>query len=325
MSSVTRRILVTGANGFIGSAVLRRLVRDGLHRPVAAVRRADPRLPPVVEAMLVGDLAEADNWSTALRGVDVVVHAAARVHVMRDTELDPLSEFRRVNLQGTLNIARRAVAAGVSRFVFLSSIKVNGESTEPGRPFTSEDAPAPQDPYGVSKAEAEDGLRALARETGLEVVIIRPPLVYGPGVKANFLSMMRWVNRGIPLPLAGIHNKRSMVGLDNLVDLIVACADHAGAPGKTFLAADAEDLSTTELLQRVGGVLGRPARLFPVPEPLLASLAKALGKGPVVQRLFGSLQVDSSAARHVLGWKPPVSVDEALTLTARHFLGQGSE
>jgi nucleoside-diphosphate-sugar epimerase len=241
-----------------------------------------------------------------------VVHAAARTHIMQDTVADPLTAFRLVNVQGTLNLARQAAEAGVKRFVFLSSVKVNGELTQMGHPFRENDIPAPQDPYALSKYEAVAGLCRLAEETGMEVVIIRPPLVYGPGVKANFENMIRWVRRGIPLPFAAVSNKRSFVALDNLVDFIATCIVHPKAANQTFLVSDGEDLSTAELLQRVGLVLGKPMRLFPVPANLLQLAAGLIGKKTMAQRLCGSLQVDISKARDFLDWAPPLSVDEGL-------------
>jgi nucleoside-diphosphate-sugar epimerase len=224
-----------------------------------------------------------------------------------------LAEYRRVNVDGTLALARAAAQAGVRRFVFVSSIKVNGERTPPGRAFRADDAPAPADAYGVSKWEAEQGLFALSRETGMEVVVIRPPLVYGPGAKGNFAALVRWVARGVPLPLGAVrHNRRSLVGLDNLVDLIVTCLDHPGAANEVFLAADGEDLSTADLLRRVGRAMGHPARLLPVPVWVLQAAAASLGKRAVAERLLGSLQVDGSKAGELLGWEPPCMVDEGL-------------
>lgn len=268
----------------------------------------------------MGDLEPSSDWSVALEEISTVVHCAARVHVMTDTAADPLTEFRRVNVQGTLNLARQAAAFGVQRFVFISSIKVNGEATKLDQPFTADDEPAPLDPYGISKMEAEQGLRKIAAETDMEVVIIRPPLVYGPGVKANFQAMMRWLARGIPLPLGAIHNRRSLVALDNLVDLIVTCVDHPAAANQTFLVSDGEDLSTTQLLQRMGEALGKPARLIPVPSVLLKLGAALVGKPAVAQRLCGSLQVDISKTRQLLGWTPPLSVDEGLKRAAEGYL-----
>jgi UDP-glucose 4-epimerase len=254
-----------------------------------------------VENFAVGGIDGNTDWQDVLTGCEVVVHLAARVHVMQEATANPLEEFRRVNVQGTLNLARQAAAAGVRRFVFVSSIKV----------------------YGVSKMEAEQGLREIARQTGMEVVIIRPPLVYGPGVKANFAAMMRWLRRGVPLPLGAIHNQRSLVALDNLVDLLVTCLTHPAAANQTFLVSDGEDVSTTELLRRMGQALGRPARLLPVPTSWLKLAAAMVGKvqgarfmPDVVQRLCGSLQVDIEKTRRLLGWTPPVSLDEGLKKAA---------
>jgi len=314
------RVLITGASGFVGSAVVDSLVINSGFAPRAALRRDSHSFPSFVDVVQVGHLAPDTDWCATLKGVDAVVHAAARVHVMQDTASDPLTEFRRVNVEGTLTLARQAAAAGVKRFVFISSIKVNGEGTPLGKPYSADDSPTPTDPYGVSKMEAEHGLRQLASETGVEVVIIRPTLVYGPGVKANFLSMMRWLDKGVPLPLGAIHNKRSLIALDNLVDLIVTCIDHPVAANQTFLAGDGEDLSTTELLQRMAKALGRQARLIPVPAKLLELGATILGKRAIALRLCGSLQVDISKARDLLGWEPVVTVDEALRQTAKAYV-----
>ncbi|GHD53890.1 hypothetical protein GCM10008110_27940 [Marinobacter persicus] len=242
----------------------------------------------------------------------VVAHTAARAHIMKDEVPDPLAEYRKVNVEGTLNLARQAAEAGVSRFIYISSIKVNGEQTPLGKPYTAEDVPAPEDPYGVSKLEAETGLHKIASETGMEVVIIRPPLVYGPGVKGNFASMIKLVEKGLPLPLGSIHNKRSLVALDNLVDLIITCIDHPAAANQVFLAGDGQDVSTTELLRGVGRAMGKPARLVPVPAGMLMFGAGLLGKKAVAHRLLGSLEVDISKARNLLGWEPPLSVEEGL-------------
>lgn len=247
-----------------------------------------------------------------MQGVGALVHCAARVHVMQDDAADPLEAYRLVNVEGTLNLARQAATAGVRRFVFVSSIKVNGEASLSGQPFTADDVPTPLDPYGVSKLEAEQGLRELEAQTGMDVVIVRPPLVYGPGVRANFASMMRWVARGVPLPLGAIHNFRSMVALDNLVDLLVTCLKHPAAAGQTFLASDGEDVSTPELLRRSAQAMGKTAFLLPVPTFLLESGAALLGKRDVAQRLCGSLQVDIEKTRRLLGWKPPLTLNQGL-------------
>lgn len=275
-------ILVTGGTGFVGSAVLARLVEDGTMPVRAAVRSAD-----------------------------------ARVHVMDETAADPLEEFRRINVQGTPALARQAAVAGVQRFVFGSSIKVNGEMTALGKPFMADDAPAPVDAYGVSKMEAEQALRTLESESGMQVVIVRPPLVYGKGIKANFATMMRWLARGIPLPLGAIHNRRGLVALDNLVDLIVTCVRHPQAAGQTFPVSDGQDPSTTELLQRMGRAMGRPTRLIPLPAVCLTLGASLLGKRDVAPRLCGSLQVDIGKTRRLLGWTPPLTLDQGLQKAAK--------
>jgi len=263
-------------------------------------------------AIAVGSIGPSTDWSMALRGADCIIHTAARVHVMHDTESDPLSAFRSVNVDGTLNLAHQAAAAGVKRFVFISSVKVNSEVTQPRQAFSEADVSSPQDAYGQSKHEAEQGLRQLSADTGMEVVIIRPPLVYGPGVKASFAALMRALQRGWPLPLGAVHNQRSLVALDNLVDLIVTCLTHPKAANQTFLVSDGKDLSTTELVRGMAQAAGVPARLLPVPVWALKAGASLLGKGDEVQRLCGNLQVDISKARSLLGWVPPVSVEEGL-------------
>ena len=314
------KVLITGVNGFVGKTLSDELVIKGfnVNGTVRSVMSVD--FPGAITKFVIKDIDSKTDWQNALEGVDVVIHLAARAHVMKDMAIDALSEFRRVNVEGTLNLARQAVEAGVQRFIFISSIKVNGEGSILGQPYTPEDQPAPVDPYGISKREAEDGLRQLASETGMEVVIIRPPLVYGPGVKANFQSMMRWLDKGIPLPLGAIHNQRSLVSLDNLIDLIVTCIHHPAAANQIFIAGDGEDLSTTELLQRMAAALGKKAWLIPVPSFILEWGARLVGKQAITQKLCGSLQVDISKARDLLGWKPPVSVDESLRKTAQYYM-----
>ena len=313
-------ILVTGSTGFVGGAVTQRLLQERSFGGVVAAVRSSLQQPPAEHLKVkLCDLGPLTDWSDPLEGVTGVVHCAARVHVMQDATRDPLQAYREVNVQGTLTLAGQAAAAGVRRFVFISSIKVNGESTQPGKSFFADDIAAPLDPYGVSKMEAEKGLREIASQTGMEVVIIRPPLVYGPGVKANFLAMMRWLSRGIPLPLGAIDNRRSLVALDNLVDLIVTCIDHPAAANQTFLVSDGEDLSITDLLRCMGRALGKPARLLPVPPALLKAGAALVGKPELAQRLCGSLQVDISKTRELLGWTPPISVDEGLRRAAEGF------
>lgn len=319
MTEKTPRILLTGATGFVGSAVLQRIVADQ-HCDLTVAVRKSIAVADAVRVVQVADLTVQTDWSEALQGVDVVIHAAARVHVMNETSTDPLAEFRKVNVDGTLALARQAVALGVKRFVFVSSIKVNGEGTESGAPYTADMPAQPSDPYGVSKYEAEQALLALAQDTGLEVVIVRPVLVYGPGVKANFQSMMKWVSRGVPLPLGAIHNKRSLVALDNLVDLILTCVEHPAAVNQVFLASDGNDLSTTQMLQQLGVALDKPARLLPIPMSWLNAAFTLLGKASFSQRLCGSLQVDITKNQQLLGWIPPIAVKDAMRKTAQAYL-----
>lgn len=313
-----RTLLITGAGGFVGGAVVRRAAADGwLVR--AASRRTVSNAAPNVQPIIAGDLARDADWSAALDGAEAVVHCAARVHVMNETVANPLSAFRAVNVAGSVRLASQAAAAGVRRFVHLSTLHVNGNETFE-RPFVPDDSPAPRSPYAVSKHEAELALAAVARESGLDLVVIRPPLVYGPGVVGNFAQLMRVVQRGVPLPFGTVCNQRSLVGLDNLVDLIVACLDHPQAANGTFLVSDGEDLSTPALLRRTAAALGVPARLLAVPPAALRALARLAGKAEAAQRLCGSLQVDISATRERLGWSPTFSVDAQLRRTAEHFL-----
>lgn len=308
-------ILVTGANGFVGSSLLHRLSRD---IGCSAIGMARKLLPGAVSNLVVDDLVSWEDCDGRLKEVDAIVHCAARVHVMQDAVTDPLSEFRRVNVDGTLNLARQAVDAGVKRFIYISSVKVNGEATD-GEPFGPYQTPHPQDPYGISKQEAEEGLHVLARATGLEVVIIRPPMVYGPGVKGNFRSMMKAVQYGIPLPLGSVQNMRSLVALDNLVDLIKVCLVHPDAPGNTFMVSDGEDISTAELLRKIAGAFHRRSMLFPSPQKWLSTTLSLLGYSGIAERLCGSLQVDISHTENVLGWSPVVTMEEQLMKMADEF------
>ena len=313
------KVLLTGASGFVGRALLDKLLVTG--QDLRACYRVLPStLPDGVECFVTPDFTSESAWRDALRGVKVFVHVAARVHVMNEEAIDPLQEFRRINLEGTLALGRWAAEAGVQRFVYISSVKVLGEATPPGAPFYADTPPAPEDAYGVSKWEAEQGLQQLSRETGMEVVIIRPPLVYGPGVKANFLSMVRWLSRGVPLPLGAVtHNRRSFVALGNLVDLILVCTRHPAAANQTFLVSDGDDLSTAELLKRMGRALGRNVLLPSVPVSWLEWAACWSGKKSIYDRLCGSLQVDINKTRQLLEWTPPLTVDEGLRLVAKEF------
>ncbi|MBG6074699.1 SDR family oxidoreductase [Polaromonas sp. CG_9.11] len=309
-------VLVTGAGGFVGRALCADLVSRG-----AAVRgtgRSVRKVSAVVETAVVKSIDENTHWRGVLAGCDAVVHLAARVHVVQEAAAHPLAEFRRVNTQGTLNLARQAAAAGVRRFVFISSIGVNGAETFQ-QPYAALDRASPHSPYAVSKYEAELSLREISLQTGLEVVIIRPPLVYGPSAPGNFGSLMRWLQLGIPLPLGAIRNQRSLVALDNLVDLIVTCITHPAAANQTFLVSDGEDVSTTELLRRMGQAMGCPARLLPVPTGVLKAAAALLGKRDLAQRLCGSLQVDIQKTRQLLGWNPPLTLDQGLKKAAQGF------
>jgi nucleoside-diphosphate-sugar epimerase len=313
------RSLVSGANGFVGRALCAELVKRGLR--VRGATREACLLDYAVENIAVGDIDGYTDWRDALCDIDVVIHLAARVHIMRENATDPYAEFRRVNVEGTENLVQQAAACGVKRLVYISSIKVNGEETVKGSVCRETDPPAPQDAYGISKNETEIRLRALTQATGLEVVIIRPPLVYGPGVKGNFASMVRWVQRGFPLPLGAVHNARSMIALENLIDFIVMCADREKSPSaanETFLVSDGEEVSTTELLRKVASAYGIPVRLIPVPVNILRLGAKMMGRSEIAERLLGSLVVDSSKAQNLLGWRPVVTMDEQLRKMAQY-------
>ena len=308
---MTERVLVTGGQGFVGKALATGALSNGFAVRVSSRQKlisADARL----EYAQAGDLGPATDWLGALKGINVVVHCAGRAHVMTDTVVDPLIAFRTANAAGTLNLARQAVEAGAKRFVFVSSIGVNGAQTVLGKPFSETDEPSPHNAYALSKWEAEQGLLRIADETGLEVVIIRPPLVCGCNAPGNFGSLMRAVQRGWPLPLGAVHNQRSLVALSNLVDFIVTCITHPQAANETFLVSDGQDLSTTELVRGMARAAGVPARLLPVPVWALKAGATLLGKGDAVQRLCSNLQVDISKSRSLLGWVPPISVDEGL-------------
>ena len=307
--------LVTGASGFVGRALCAEMLRGGL--PVRAAARASgaEQVPQGCAIARIDELSAVTDWSEALRGVKTVIHLVARVHVMRENAQDPLAEFRETNVEATVHLARQAAARGVRRLVFVSSVKVNGEATEGDRRYSEADAPAPVDAYGISKWEAEQALQQIAAETGVEVVVVRSPLVYGPGVRGNFAAMLGVLRRGVPLPLASASNGRSLVYVGNLVDALLRCATHPAAAGQTYLVSDGEDLSTPNLLRRLGEALGRPARLWPCPPALLLPAARLLGRGAQMERLLGSLRVDDRKIRRELGWAPPYSVADGLKAT----------
>jgi nucleoside-diphosphate-sugar epimerase len=316
--SGTHHVLVTGASGFVGSALCRALLECG-HAVRPAVRSgASPALPGGVEPVVVGDLGTVADWTAALHGIDCVIHLAARTHVLRETAADPLAEYRRINLHATEQLARSAVAGGVRRFVFMSSIKVNGERTS-SEPYTERDPPRPEDAYGVSKREAEQALWQVTAGTATEAVVLRPPLVYGAGVKGNFLRLLEIASRGWPLPLASVRNRRSMIYLGNLVDAVLACVMAPAAAGKTYLVSDGDDISTPELIRATAQALGVRARLFPCPVALLALAAGLAGKRSELEKLTGSLQVDGSLIRSELGWRPRYTLAQGLAETARWY------
>jgi nucleoside-diphosphate-sugar epimerase len=313
------KVLVTGAGGFIGRPLCRELFQRGYQ--VRGAMRTHGQLSAAGETVTVGAIDASTNWADALRGVDTVIHLAARVHVMKDKAADPLTEFLKVNLYGTANLAQQAVRAGVKRLVFASSIKVNGESTE-ARPFAESDEPDPQDPYAVSKLQAEQVLQKISKETGLEVVIVRPPLVYGAGVKGNFLRLLAAIDKGIPLPLAGAHNLRSLVYVGNLVDALIACATRPAAAGQTYLVSDGEGVSTALLVEYIAKALGRSSRAFYFPPGMIRAAAAMLGRAEQMDRLFGSLRVNDHKIRSELGWAPPYTLEQGLRATAEWFRSQ---
>ncbi|MDX9952234.1 MAG: SDR family oxidoreductase [Methylophilaceae bacterium] len=308
-------VAMTGATGFVGRYLRARLERDGIR--VVEIGRVPST--PETEFFRIESLGPETEYGNALAGCHVVMHLAARVHVMHDDADDPLAAFQSVNLHGTVNLARQAAAAGVRRFVYVSSIKVNGECTM-DKPFTESDVPSPLDPYGVSKWQAEQALQQVGRETGMEIVIVRPPLVYGPGVKANFHSLLKLVSRSLPLPLGSIHNRRSMIFVGNLVDALALCATHPAAAGQTYLVSDGEDVSTPQLVRVIASAMRRPDRVFPFPLPLIRLAAVMLGRSSALDRLTQSLAVDSSKIRGELDWRPPYSMQQGLQITADWFL-----
>ena len=313
------QILITGANGFVGSALSLRALSEGF--AVRGATRSKVNLHSGIKPYVVGEINSQTNWSNALLGCSHVIHTAARVHVQIYSNEEELQEYRKVNVEGTLSLAKQALAAGVKRFVFISSIKVNGESTPKGQSFTTRDTPHPKDPYGISKMEAEIALQELASKSNMEVVIIRPPLVYGPGVKANFRAIIKLLKLGIPLPLGAINsNRRSFVAIDNLVDLTLKCLTHPNAKNKVFLVSDGNDLSTTELLRHLSKFLNKRIFLIPIPVSVLTLIFNVLGRKEIGEKLLNSLQVDIETTCQTLDWSPPSTVEEGLKKTIQEFL-----
>lgn len=311
---------MTGAGGFIGGAIVRRLLSADRYAYVAVASRKQLEFSSKrVLPRFTAELTPKSDLTTALEGVSVVIHCAARVHKRSEKGPNLLTHYRRANVDTTLNLARQAAASGARRFIYISSIKVNGEFSQLGTPFSSQDLPAPSSFYGISKMEAEDGLRLVAKTTGMELTIIRPPLVYGPGAKANFASLLRWLHSGLPLPLGAVSNLRSLVSTDNLVDLIRVCISHPCAANQTFLVSDGHDISTTELILRLGEAIGSRSRLISIPVPFLELMASSVGKSAMAKSLCASLQVDQSHTLSSLDWYPPVSLDTGLQIAASSF------
>lgn len=317
------QIAITGSSGFVGQAVSNALSAYNI-KVRALVRSVNPSGSTSSNfgvSCIKGSDAET-SWLNQLMDIDCIIHCAAVTHVMVKTKAEALAIYRAINVESTRRLAEQAAQSGVKRLIFLSSVKVNGEQTSKERVFTYSDIAKPEDPYGISKWEAEQALLKVSAKTGLEVVIIRPPLVYGPSVKGNFLSILQWLARGIPLPLGAVHNQRSLVGINNLVDLIVTCIDHPAATHYPLLVSDGRDMSTTELLRKLGIALSKPARLLPLSASIVEVSARLIGKRAAATRLLGNLQVDISKTKDVLDWSPPVSVDEGLRETADWYLSQ---
>lgn len=307
-------MLITGAGGFVGSKLVAELACRNFR--ARAATRFGGHYPSGVEVCNIDVLDGKTDCREVLEGIDVVIHLAARVHVMKDRSRNPLQEFRKVNVEGTEKLARSAAAAGVKRLVYVSSIKVNGEETAGETKYSEADKPSPLDPYGISKCEAEQVLHQISVETGLQIVIVRPPLVYGAGVKGNFAQMLKILSKGIPLPLASVNNQRSLVYVGNLVDALITCATHPDASGQTYLVSDGEDISTPELLRRLGILMHCRARLLSFPQSVLKFAGVLIGKSGQIGRLLGSLRVDSSKIRRELGWVPPYTLQQGLQETA---------
>ena len=312
-------LLVTGANGFIGSKLCEKVLNIGWHvRGTVRPSTYRNNLPSDIDVVPIEEIGPLTDWSKVMSGVDTVVHLAARVHVINDIAADVSDAYGSVNVAGTERLARMAAASGIRRFIYLSTVKVNGEGRS--SPYTEKDNPKPIDPYGISKWESEKRLHEIINHTELEVVILRPPMVYGPGVKANFLRLLNVVERGIPLPLANVNNHKSLIYLENLLDAIVTCINHPRAAGQTFLVSDDRDLSTPELIRLMAKAMGRKVRLFSFPPDMLKIMGKITGRSAEIDRLLGSLCVDSSKIRRMLGWKPPYNIEEGIRETAKWYL-----
>jgi len=316
------RILVTGGDGFVGRTLCPALLKAGHHVRITK-RQMNGDNQNGIETVAIGNIGPETDWTWALDNIDTVVHLAGRAHVMRETEADPLAAFRHINVDATKRLAESAVHHGVKRLIFISSIKVNGERTT-GVPFKETDDPAPEDAYGQSKWEAEQALQEIACRTGLEIVILRPPLIYGPNVKGNFLTLLRACNKSLPLPLGAIHNQRSLIFVANLCDAMMCCLEHEKAAGEIFLIRDSDDISTPDLIRTIAWALKVPARLVPLPPKFLTLAGQLIGRGATVTRLTESLTVDDGKIRTLLGWKPPHSVVEGLEQTATWFLSHHS-
>ncbi len=312
-----KKLLLTGATGFVGKALLAELLQNNFE-VIISVRNTPIPSSPKVKTIKIGSIIASTDWSPALQDIGIVIHSAARVHIMQDSSTNPLAEFRKTNVDGTLNLARQAEKSGVSRFIFISSIKANGNSSSSLSMLKPDDVDPPTDPYGLSKYEAEQGLLELAKNSKMEVVIIRPPLVYGPNVKGNFLSLLKYIKKGLPLPLGSINNQRSLVALDNLVNFIRLCATHPKAANEIFLISDGEDVSTTELLIKIAIAFNKKPFLIPIPAATLSFIAKLFGKDAMAIRLLESLQVDNSKAIELINWRPVISMDSQLKKIA-HF------
>ena len=317
---IMTKILITGATGFVGRALFENLKSKKKYFAHLTTRTNQEELFEGGKAFNIGEIDPNTNWKDALDGVSCIVHCAARAHMMEKKQTDSLNAYRRINVDGTRNLAKQAALRGIKRFIFLSSVKVNGEETIASKSFKYDDIPQPQDAYGISKWEAEQALLEVSKKTGLELVIIRAPLIYGVRIKGNFLRLLDLIYKEIPLPLFNINNSRSFIGLDNLVDLIIHCIDHPKAAGKTFLVSDDEDISTPALIRKLSKIMGRSARLFSFPISILKLTGYLIGKTPEVNRLIGSLRVNSSHTRKILEWNPPFSLDEGLEKTVRWYL-----